>query len=197
MTVYGLTGKTGAGKSTASALLKEKGFYIIDGDVIARHITDKGKPALNELCSFFGDDILFADGTLNRRLLASRAFSSRENTDMLNRITHPKIYDECLEEIKKAEKEGFENALIDAAALLESSCRNLCEKIIVVYAPEEIRLERLLKRDSISREEIQRRMSAQREDEYYFSNADIIIRNYPPYSLKQQLQEFTDDASCR
>lgn len=197
MTVYGLTGKTGAGKSTASAFLKEKGFYIIDGDVIARHITDKGKSALSELCSFFGEDILLPDGTLDRRTLASRAFSSRANTDMLNRITHPKIYDECLREIKEAEKEGFENALIDAAALLESTCRNLCDKIIVIHAPEEIRFERLTKRDSISPEEIRRRMSAQREDEYYFSNADIIIRNYPPYSLKQQLQEFTDEISCR
>ena len=99
MTVYGLTGKTGAGKSTVAAFLKEKGFYIIDGDVIARHITDKGKPALKLLSEHFGADIINADGTLNRKLLASRAFSSPENTAVLNSITHPLITEEFEKEI--------------------------------------------------------------------------------------------------
>lgn len=191
MTVYGLTGKTGAGKSTVARYLKEKGFYVIDGDVIARQITDKGKPALRELCIFFGEDILLPDGSLNRRELAKRAFANRESTEKLNAITHPKIYDECLEEIKRAQSLGFENAVIDAAALLESTCKGLCQRIIVVTSPAEIRLQRILERDDITVQEAERRMSAQREDEYYFSQADIIIRNYPPYDLYGQLEELT------
>ena len=63
MTVYGLTGKTGAGKSTVASFLKEKGFYIIDGDIIARHITDRGKPALRLLSESFGEDIINTDGS--------------------------------------------------------------------------------------------------------------------------------------
>ncbi len=188
MTVYGLTGKTGAGKSTVAAFLKEKGFYIIDGDVIARHITDKGKPALKHLADYFGEDIICADGTLNRRLLASRAFASPENTDMLNSITHPLITEEFREEIEKAEKEGYTKAVIDAAALLESECRNLCSKIIVVYAPEEMRLKRILGRDGITEKEAKTRMKAQKSDEYYFSHADIIVKSYPPYSIEEQLE---------
>ncbi len=188
MTVYGLTGKTGAGKSTVAAFLKEKGFYIIDGDVIARHITDKGKPALKLLAEYFGEDIINDDGTLNRRLLACRAFASRENTDKLNLITHPLITEEFEAEIKKAEREGYDKAVIDAAALLESECKNLYSKIIVVYAPEEMRLKRILSRDGITEEEAETRMKAQKSDEYYFSHADIIVKSYPPHDIEEQLQ---------
>lgn len=187
MTVYGLTGKTGAGKSTVASFLKEKGFYIIDGDIIARHITDRGKPALRLLSESFGEDIINTDGTLNRRLLALRAFSSRENTDKLNSITHPLITEEFRQEIEKAEREGYTKALIDAAALLESECKNLCSKIIVVYAPEEMRLKRILSRDGITEEEARTRMRAQKSDEYYFSHADIIVRSYAPYNIEEQL----------
>lgn len=187
MTVYGLTGKTGAGKSTVASFLKEKGFYIIDGDIIARHITDRGKPALRLLSESFGEDIINTDGTLNRRLLAPRAFSSRENTDKLNSITHPLITEEFREEIEKAEREGYTKALIDAAALLESECKNLCSKIIVVYAPEEMRLKRILSRDGITEEEARTRMRAQKSDEYYFSHADIIVKSYAPYNIEEQL----------
>lgn len=188
MTVYGLTGKTGAGKSTVAAFLKKKGFYIIDGDIIARHITDKGKPALRLLADYFGEDIINDDGTLNRRLLASRAFACPENTAMLNSITHPLITEEFRGEIEKAEKEGYEKALIDAAALLESECKNLCSKIIVVYAPEEMRLKRILDRDGITENEARTRMTAQKSDEYYFSQADIIVKAYLPYSIEEQLE---------
>ncbi len=187
MTVYGLTGKTGAGKSTVASFLKGKGFYIIDGDIIARHITDRGKPALRLLSESFGEDIINADGTLNRRLLALRAFSSRENTDKLNSITHPLITEEFRQEIEKAEREGYTKALIDAAALLESECKNLCSKIIVVYAPEEMRLKRILSRDGITEEEARTRMRAQKSDEYYFSHADIIVKSYAPYNIEEQL----------
>lgn len=189
MIIYGLTGKTGAGKSTVAQMLKEKGFYIIDGDVIARHITDKGKPALKALADFFGCDIIKADGSLDRKLLASRAFASEENTAKLNEITHPLIYDECLVEIEKAEKEGFTKAVFDAAALLESECKNLCHKIIVVTAPEDIRLERILRRDGITKQQALTRMKAQKDDEYYFSHADIIVKNYPPYDIIGQIKE--------
>ncbi len=189
MIVYGLTGKTGAGKSTVALALKEKGFYIIDGDVIARHITDKGKPALRELAEFFGSDIINADGTLNRKLLASRAFASEENTEKLNSITHPHICAEFIEEIDKAKKEGYEKALIDAAAILESECKRLCDKIIVVTAPEDIRLKRILLRDGITEQQALTRMNAQKDDEYYLSRADIIVRNYPPYEISEQIKE--------
>ncbi len=181
MKVFGLTGKTGAGKSTVAKALSEMGFYIIDGDIIARNITKKGKPALKDLAVFFGSDIIDNCGNLNRKLLAERAFKDGESTKKLNKITHPRITEEFKSEIEKAESLGFKGTIIDAAALLESDCKNLCEKIIVVTAPEEIRLKRILKRDSITPEQAKARMNAQKEDEYYLSKAHIIVRNYPPH----------------
>ena len=118
MKIYGLTGKTGAGKSTVAEKLQTLGFYIIDGDKIARSITEKGKPAISLLANEFGCDIIESDGSLNRKLLASRAFKDKESTAKLNGITHPIIKAEFEKEIRKAETEGFSYAAIDAAALL-------------------------------------------------------------------------------
>lgn len=192
MITLGLTGKTGAGKSTVAAYLKEKGCYIIDGDVIARQITEKGSDVLPILQKAFGKDILDENGELIRKKLAQRAFSSKENTAVLNSITHPVIKKRSEDEITKAENLGYKTAIIDAAALLDSDCKDLCQKIIVVTAPEDIRLERILKRDGISKEQAMTRINAQKSDEYYLSHADIIIRNYPPYDLKKEFLKFEE-----
>lgn len=187
MLILGLTGKTGSGKSTVAAYLKEKGCYIIDGDVIAREITEKGSKVLPILQQAFGEDILDENGELIRATLAKRAFSSKENTALLNSITHPVIKERSKDEIIKAESLGYKTALIDAAALLDSDCKDLCDKMIVVHAPEEIRLDRILLRDGITKQQALTRIKAQKSDEYYFSHADIIIRNYPPYDLQDEL----------
>lgn len=194
MKIFGLTGKTGAGKSTIAEKLSKLGFCVIDGDKIARSITEKGKPALKELANEFGCDIIESDGSLNRKLLASRAFNDKESTAKLNAITHPIIKAEFEKEIRKAETEGFSYAAIDAAALLESSCKDLCEKIIVVTAPEEIRLRRILERDGITTEQALVRMNAQFPDEYYNEKADILIRNYSPFESETDsiLKELTE-----
>ena len=194
MKIYGLTGKTGAGKSTVAEKLKSLGFYVIDGDKIARSITEKGKPAISLLANEFGCDIIESDGSLNRKLLASRAFRDKESTAKLNSITHPIIKAEFETEIEKAEEKGFSYAVIDAAALLESSCKDLCEKIIVVTAPEDIRLSRILQRDGITKEQALTRMNAQFPDEYYNEKADILIRNYPPFEKDTDhiLKELTE-----
>lgn len=187
MVIYGLTGKTGAGKSTVAALLSEKGFFVVDGDTAARRVTEKGSPILPLLAERFGRDIILSDGTLDRKKLASRAFQDEESTQALNDITHPEIDRVIHGEIDEAEKQGFERCLIDAAALLESPSRKLCEKMIVVTAPEELRLERILVRDRITKQQALVRIKAQKPDEYYLENADIIIRNYPPYVLADEI----------
>lgn len=186
MLTIGLTGKTGAGKSTVASYLKEKGCYIIDGDIIARQITEKGSDVLPMLQKAFGDDILDEKGCLIRKLLAERAFSSKENTALLNSITHPAIKKRCEKEMAFAESQGFRTAVIDAAAILESDCKDLCDKIVVVTAPEEIRLERILERDTISLQQALTRINAQKDDDYYFSRAHIIIRNHPPYNTEEE-----------
>ena len=187
MRVIGLTGKTGAGKSTVAEFLKGKGCFIIDGDKIARDILLPGEDALKELAAEFGEDIILPDGNADRKKLASRAFATPQATETLNAITHPRITARFIADIKRAEEEGFRAAVIDAAALLESDCKKLCSFFIVVTAPEDIRLERILRRDGITKEQALTRIRAQKDDEYYFSQADHVVRNYPPYELSSEL----------
>lgn len=192
MLILGLTGKTGAGKSTVAAYLKEKGCFIIDGDLIAREIVLPGQPALGELCRRFGDDILFADGSLDRKKLAAKAFSSPEATALLNSVTHPHIKKRFEQLIFQAEKDGFSVAVIDAAALLESDCKDLCEKIIVVCADEKVRLERILLRDRITKEQALLRIKGQKDDNYYLSQADAVINNSAADSLETELDKLKE-----
>lgn len=188
MLILGLTGKTGAGKSTVADFLRKKGCFIIDGDVVAREIVLPGMPALEELAVAFGREILNVDGSLDRKALAAKAFSCPENTELLNKITHPFIKRRFEQLVDYAKNQGCRVAVIDAAALLESDCKDLCEKIIVVYAPEEVRLERILERDGISKEQALIRMKGQKEDAYYLDRADYIIRNYGEFSYEKQLE---------
>ena len=186
MLTIGLTGKTGAGKTTVASYLKEKGCYIIDGDIIARQITEKGSDVLPILQEAYGDDILDENGELIRKRLAERAFSTKENTALLNSITHPAIKKICEKEIAFAESQEYKTAVIDAAAILESDCKNLCDKIVVVHADKDTRLARILNRDAITKEQAITRINAQKDDDYYFSQADIIIYTHSPYNIEEE-----------
>ena len=177
MLVLGLTGKTGAGKSMVCAKLREEGCYIIDADKVAREILFAGSPVIKKLSETFGEDIVKYDGEIDRKLLAQRAFSSREETEKLNSITHPAIREKIADEIEAAKIEEYTVCVVDAAALLESEVRLDCEKIAVVFAPNDVRLKRIIERDNLSITEAKRRMDAQMADEFYLERADIIIIN--------------------
>ena len=183
----GLTGPTGAGKSTVAGLLRERGYTVIDADRVAREITEPGSPVLTELAGAFGRDIL-KNGILNRSLLARRAFSGPGSTQTLNRITHPRIVERMEQERERAFSRGSRVVVLDGAQLFEAGADRLCDFTVAVTAPPELRMERLLKRDGIPREEIKKRMSAQFTGEYYESRADMIIRNYPPFLLNEELK---------
>lgn len=185
--IIGLTGQTGAGKTSVGEILSRSGCEIIDTDKIAREITEKGSPVLLSLADAFGEDIL-ENGELNRKLLAARAFSSRENTEKLNEITHPEITKRVKQRIEEAFKKGKKAAVIDAAALFESGEDKLCDFTVAVVCPENIRFERIMKRDGITQEQAGTRIKAQQDEKYYILKADMIIRNYPPFDLKEQIQ---------
>ena len=187
MICYGLTGKTGAGKSTVAALLRSRGWYVIDGDLLAREIVEPGSPVLLQLCEAFGGDLLREDGTLDRRALVRRLHEVPNGVDTLNAITHPAIDALVQRELEAAERAGYDRCVFDAAALLESPSRSRCDKIIVVTAPEDVRLQRILQRDGLSEAQARDRMRMQKDDAWYFSQADDVIRNYPPFLLEDEV----------
>lgn len=175
--LVGLTGQTGAGKGVVSSVFREKGWAVIDADKLAREALAPESPTLYGLCAAFGKDIIKEDGSLDRPLLAERAFSSRENTDRLNSLTHPYILQLVLKNIEQLVAQGEENILYDAPQLIESRSHLLCDHVITVLAKEETRLERIMNRDNISYEASVLRIKAQHKEDFYIAYSDTVIEN--------------------
>jgi dephospho-CoA kinase len=174
--VIGLTGPTGAGKSTVAAALENAGCKIIDADRVAREVVTYPE-CIAELKAEYGADIV--DGNeINRRFLAQRAFASSKSSARLNEITHPKIMNEVIRQIDLFQQNGAieEKAIIlDAALLFESGADRLCDTTIVVTAPLELRLNRIIKRDSIPVDLAQARIGAQHDNAYYIERAKYVF----------------------
>ncbi|MBO4446268.1 MAG: dephospho-CoA kinase [Clostridia bacterium] len=173
----GLTGTTGAGKSTVAEGLKKYGYAVIDADRIARIATEKNSPLLPKLAEAFGNDIINEDGSLNRKLLAERAFKGDFERNTLNSITHPEIIRLMNKKIHGAFWDGYEAVIIDAPQLFESGMDKSCNLIISVVAPEEVRLKRIMERDELTEELARRRMRAQLPDDFFRQNSDYVIEN--------------------
>jgi len=170
--VIGLTGPTGAGKTTVSRIFEENGCAVIECDKLARDAVTE-KDCIENLCKAFGDDII-ENGTLNRALVAKRAFSSDETAKLLNSITHPVILRLLKEDIEEAEN-NYKAVIIDAPLLFEASLETWCDKVVSVIAPYEIRIKRIMQRDNISEEAALLRMERQKDDKYYTDKSDYVI----------------------
>lgn len=167
----GLTGPSGAGKSMASAVAAEKGFFVIDCDKTARKAVEPGTPGLSALVSAFGKGILDAGGFLNRKELASAAFSSAEKTEMLNKTLLPHIAALIEPELCR------EYVLLDAPTLYESGLDKKCDVTVAVLADVSERTERIIRRDGLTLNEARLRISAGKPDSFYLERADKILYN--------------------
>lgn len=178
MKVIGLTGNIGSGKSTVADLFKELGAELIDADQVARNVVQPGMPALVELTSAFGEQILNTDKTLNRQVVADIVFNSEEKRGILNNIIHPRIYEEINKQIDEYRLEGAEFVFIEAALLVEKKgLINVIDKLIVVSIDKKIQAQRLIERGGINPEQIDARIDAQISNEEKTKLADYIIDN--------------------
>ena len=175
--VVGLTGQTGAGKSTVSKIFASNGFAVIDADQVARKIVEKGTKCLDEIADFFGQGVINEDGTLNRRALAGIVFSDRSKLEMLNTISYPYITGEILRQIRVHSMKGEKLILLDAPTLFESRADDFCEIIISVLADEDIREKRIISRDGLTSDQARKRMNSQLDEEFFRSHSDYIIHN--------------------
>ena len=172
--IIGITGTTGSGKSTLTKYLSQKNIPVIDADILAREVVSKGSVCLQCIVAVFGKDILNSDDTLNRKALARKAFSSKENTQKLNNIIHPFIIMTTLQQIDILRKK-HSLILIDAPLLFECHMDILCQHTIAVICDKEIRKQRIMKRDNLTESEALARMSVQNDDIFYQNYADFII----------------------
>lgn len=182
--LIGLTGTTGAGKSEAAQLFCENGYEVIYADFLAREIMNN-PIVLSCLCESFGSDIV-ADNKLNRELLAERAFKNSDTKKLLDSVTHPFITALFLSELKRLSGFGTKRILFDASQLFESGLDEICDCVISVTAPEDIRLRRITERDGLTIEQAKERMSVQFSDDYFRENSDFVIENNRDFAFFKQ-----------
>lgn len=182
--IIGLTGGSGTGKSTVSGWFLKKGYKVIDCDEISRELTQPGSHVLKKIAETFGEEYLSWEGRLNRKALGALIFSRESARLTLNAILHPAITYEIRRRIK-----GVRKAVIDGAALHECDVYKLCDKCIFVSAPKEIRIKRIMERDDIDYEYAERRVEAQKSDEYYREKCDYEIVNDGTESFEQALED--------
>jgi dephospho-CoA kinase len=171
--IIGITGGTGGGKTSALRALKTLGALIIDCDQVYHELLDHHTEMLSELESRFPGVI--AGGKLDRKALGRVVFNDPEALAELNQITHKYVSIEVDCQLLDWEKQGGTLAAIDAIALIESGINDMCDILVGVTAPEDIRVERIMERDGVSREYAEMRVKAQKPDSFYREHCDYVL----------------------
>lgn len=177
MITVGITGRSGCGKSTVTACFAARGVPVADADQISRQVLQPGSPVLQQLAARFGGDILSGEGVLDRRLLADRAFATPEGKADLDAITHPAIVRRIEAARQAAQAAGSPLFVIDGAVLVGSVIDGIWDRLIVVTAPYEVSVTRIVARDGIRPEMARRRLDAQLPEAALAARADIVLAN--------------------
>ena len=170
----GLTGGIASGKSTVADMFAELGALIIDTDVIAREVVAPGQPALDEIAATFGESLIDNDGYLDRGALRKLVFADDEARKRLEAITHPRIQDETCRQSNQA---GGEYQIVVVPLLINSSLKDLVDRILVVDCDEKTQIRRLTARDAESEDQARRMLAAQSSREERLAIADDVVRN--------------------
>lgn len=191
--VIGLTGQTGAGKSTVRELFKAKGAAVIDADAVSHDIADNDLSCLTDIVEHFSCIVLNDKGKLNRKALGRIVFSDQKKLAVLNKIMFPYIVSAIKGKVTAYEHAGAQMIVIDGATLIESGCSKMCSVLISVTAEEETRLTRIIHRDGISKRDAVRRVSAQHPEEFYIEASDYVIKNNgTPGDLEREAERVLD-----
>lgn len=172
--IIGLTGMSGAGKSTVCRLLQEKGWEIIDCDIISREVVEPNSPCLKEIADSFGENFITESGNLDRRLMGAAIFSDFDKRMLLNSIIYPYISYTVIGRVASSERKYI---VIDAPTLFESGIDDICDIIVSVVADREALALRIMKRDNITYDQAISRLSSQFDKNFYIEKSDFHIEN--------------------
>lgn len=172
--IIGLTGQSGAGKTTVSVLFAENGFAVIDADKVSREVA-KFKPFLDEVAIYFPDCV--SDSGLDRQKLAGIVFNDKAELDFYTSLIYPYITTAVFNIIKEYKNCGETLILLDAPTLFESGLDDICDAIVSVTAPLDMMIERIIERDGISRELAKSRLSSQHSAAWFIDRCDYNISN--------------------
>ena len=191
MKVIGITGPTGAGKTTALNALRSLGAEVVDADEVYHRLLVESGEMRADLTQAFGENILGDGGTIDRRRLAQAVYPDR--LEELNAITHPYVVAEVDRQIAVAKKAARPALAIDAIALVESGLARRCDTVAAVLAPKELRLRRIMARDGVSEAYARRRIEAQKPDGFYREYSDLVLENAEgdsPEDFEKRAAEF-------
>ena len=177
MKTVAITGRSGCGKSTVAQYCRSRGFPVLDGDAVAREVTQLGSPCLPALAKAFGADILDEDGALRRGVLAQRAFATKGDARRLTDITHPEIVRRLLAGVAQARAAGAKLVFVDGAVIVGAPFEPFCDAIIVVRAPQQVLEQRIMRRDGISRQAAQARLASKLAQEKLDAAATFLLDN--------------------
>ncbi|XP_071507369.1 dephospho-CoA kinase domain-containing protein-like [Diadema antillarum] len=178
MFLVGLTGGIASGKSTVSSIFRELECVVLDADKIAREVVEPGKPAWKKIVNHFGESILLEDGTIDRPKLGAIIFADADKRRLLNRCTHPYIQRSMLWQILLSFCKGYSYVILDIPLLLEGSAlKKYIKYVLVVFCDKDVQLQRLMKRNDLTREDALQRIHSQMPLEAKRDLADLVIDN--------------------
>lgn len=172
--ILGITGGIGSGKSAATQWFESQGIIVVDADVVAREVVEPGQPALKAIQDVFGDWVLLANGSLDRRALREHIFQFPEARQSLEKITHPAIRQSIIQQLQHAESPYV---ILVSPLLFETNQHELVQRTLLVDADEQTQLERASQRDSQSEEQIRKIIAAQMSRAQKQQLADDIVLN--------------------
>jgi len=177
MTVIGVTGNIGSGKSAVCRILAKLGAIIIDADELAHQSYQPRSQAWQELINAFGKDILKANEEIDCQKLGQIVFANSAALALLNQIVHPKAYGMAQEKIEDYRRQGAKAIVVEATLLIEAGWTDLVDKVWLVVAPEDVAIQRLTQHEGISEAQILTRLKAQMSAEEKMKYADEVIYN--------------------
>ena len=175
--VIGITGGIASGKSTASNMVREMGFTVIDADYASRVVVEPGQKAYGEIIDQFGESILHEDGTLNREKLGAIIFTDEEKRKQLNQIVHPAVRTYMNEEREAAFERGEKIVFLDIPLLFESKLTHMVDKTVLIYVDQDVQLQRLMARNNLTKEQAKARINSQMPLSEKKALADEVIDN--------------------
>lgn len=173
----GLTGNIASGKSTVARMLEHRGATIIDADILARQAVERGRPAYAAIVERWGDDVLLADGELDRDALRARVFADPAELEALNGIVHPEVAQLRDESLAEARARGDRVVVSDVPLLFERHLVDEFDRVVLVDAPRELRLERLVRDRDLSTTDAMNMIASQMPAELKRARADHVIDN--------------------
>lgn len=199
MLTIGVTGPTGAGKTSVLLALGQLGCACVDCDALYHRLLDTSPVLVGELTDRFGRSILNNQGGVDRKALSRIVFSDEAALADLNTIAHRHVVAACISLVRTAKAQGRKALALDAIALLEAGLGAMCDVTVAVTAPEEVRLRRIMARDGIDARQARARMEAQKPTEYYVNHCDHTIVNdgtKTPEELAQEVRALFADKLC-